>query len=170
MPQVHNPDVLHIRLLHMGTWTELAWWKNHVLLLREMAHGDCNNKCQNGRLCTGCVTRWLPPMVKVEGISVGYLKTMAHPWGFEPQTSAFGGQRSIQLSYGCLINLFRYLRQFLRARFTRFDLPVNTRQCPDVCHLCANVWQDVSKIIGRQIIHLSLPSAKNRCRDYIVSF
>jgi hypothetical protein len=30
-----------------------------------------------------------------------FKKKVAHPRGFEPLASAFGGQRSIQLSYGC---------------------------------------------------------------------
>ena len=32
-----------------------------------------------------------------------FCSRMAHPRGFEPLASAFGGQRSIQLSYGCVV-------------------------------------------------------------------
>ena len=50
-----------------------------MLLLREMAHGDCNNKCQSGKLCTEYVTRRLPPKMKIEGMTVTWTENLVRP-------------------------------------------------------------------------------------------
>jgi hypothetical protein len=56
-----------------------------------------------GTAHSGCFVTYVLPLPWL-GFEIGitkHLKRMAHPARFELTTSAFGGQRSIQLSYGC---------------------------------------------------------------------
>ena len=55
-----------------------------------------------------CNTRWSQREAHGCAKPVNFLKNMARPTGFEPVTPAFGGQYSIQLSYGRFVGALFY--------------------------------------------------------------
>ena len=67
---------LRIQLPHQHRMTKHTEYESNRFQLRVMVHGGYSITCLNAKLCTECVTRSYPPIIKYEGILVSYAQVI----------------------------------------------------------------------------------------------